>query len=116
MLKMENQSSPIESLLDRAKDYFETRLDLLKLKAVDKTSTIVSTFIAKTAIILLVFFFIFFLNIGIALLIGDLLGKSYYGFFIVAGIYGITGLVLHLGKEKIIKRPISDAIIKHMVD
>src|SRR5687768_9734786 len=113
---MENQPSALEALLEKVKSYVETRIDLIKLKAVDKASTIVSTVVARIVIVVLVFFFIFLLNIGIALFLGDLLGKSYYGFFIVAGFYGITGLVLYLGKDKILKRPVSDAVIKNMLD
>ncbi len=113
---MENQASPVESLLERIKTYVETRIDLLKLKAVDKASVVVASVVAKIAIVVMVFFFFLLLNIGIALWLGDLLGKSYYGFFIVAGFYGITGLVLHFGKDKLVKRPISDAIVKNMLD
>lgn len=113
---MENQTSPLETLFEKIKSYVETRIDLVKLKAIDKSSTIIATMIAKIVVILMLFFFIFFLNVGIALLLGDLLGKSYYGFFIVAGFYGITGLVFHWSKEKILKTPITNAIVKDMID
>jgi hypothetical protein len=113
---MEHQQSPFEGLLDRVKSYVETRIDLIKLKAVDKASGIISNVVATTVVVVFAFLFFLLLNIGIALLLGDLLGKSYYGFFIVAGFYGITGLVLHFKKDKMVKRPVSDAIIKNMLD
>ncbi len=113
---MGNQSIPFESLLEKVKSYIETRLDLAKLKAIDKSSTVIAHMIAKVIVFSMLMFFIFFLTIGIALLLGELLGKSYYGFLIVAGVYGITGLVFHLSKDKLLKKPITDAIVKDMID
>ncbi len=78
---METQSSTVESLIDRVKIYVETRIDLLRLKAIDKSSSFLSLLISMLVVILIFFIAILMLFIGIALLIGDLLGNSYYGFF-----------------------------------
>jgi hypothetical protein len=51
------------------------------------------------------------LNLGVALWLGELLGKSYYGFFIVAAFYLLAGLVLHFFLQRWIRKPISDLII-----
>jgi len=51
-------------------------------------------------------------NIGIALYLGELLGKMYYGFFIVAAFYLIGGIVFHLFMHKWIKKPLSELINK----
>ena len=101
----------IESLFTQTKDYVDNRLELFKLQAIDKSSKITSSIAA--GITLFVVFFIFFviLNIGIALLIGDLVGKSYLGFLIWAGFYLIVGLVIMSKKNKIFKGPISGMII-----
>ena len=56
--------------------------------------------------------FILILNIGIALLLGEWFGKSYYGFFIVAAFYLLAGIVLHFFLHKWIKELISAVIIK----
>jgi hypothetical protein len=50
------------------------------------------------------------------LLIGSLLGKAFYGFFIVALIYLIIGLILFSGRQKILKAPISNKLIKQLMD
>jgi len=102
----------IESLFTQTKDYVDNRLELFKLKFIDKSSSIASS--AVSGITLFVIFFIFFviLNIGIALLIGDLVGKSYLGFLIWAGFYLIVGLVIMFSRNKIFKGPISGAIIR----
>jgi hypothetical protein len=101
----------IESLFSQTKDYIDNRLELYKLKMVDKTSGVASSIIS--VVVLFVVFFIFFviLNIGIALLIGDLVGKSYLGFLILAAFYAIVGLVLFFKRDKIFKTPVTRLII-----
>lgn len=115
-IDMENQSTPVESLVDRVKSYVETRIDLLRLKAIDKSSSFLSFFISLIVVILISFISVILLSVGIALLLGDLLGKLYYGFFIVAGFYLITGLVLYSLREKWLKAPIADSMIKKLMD
>lgn len=115
-LAMENQSSPVESLIDRVKSYVETRIDLLRLKAIDKSSSLLSMLISLFIVILFAFLAFILLNVGIALLLGDLLGKSYYGFFIVGGFYIITGLVIFKFHDKWIKTPIANSMIKKLMD
>jgi hypothetical protein len=102
----------IESLFTQTKDYVDNRLELFKLKFIDKASGIASS--VASGITLFVVFFIFFviLNIGIALAIGDLVGRSYLGFLIWAGFYLIVGLVVFFKREKIFKGPISGIIIR----
>jgi hypothetical protein len=101
----------IESLFSQSKDYIDTRLELYKLKLVDKTSGVASSIIS--GVVLFVIFFIFFivLNIGIALLIGDLVGKSYLGFLILAVLYAIVGFIIFSKRDKIFKDPVTKLII-----
>lgn len=115
-MEIENQSSPVESLIDRVKSYVETRIDLLRLKAIDKSSSFLSLLISMVVVILVSFISLIMLSVGIALLLGDWLGKSYYGFFIVAGFYLIAGLVLYSLREKWLKSPIANSMIKNLMD
>ncbi len=113
---MENQTTAIESLWDRVRDYIETRIELLKLKSVDKAAGLVSGLVTRIILVIILIIFIALLNIGVALWLGDLLGEYYYGFFAVAGFYAITGLILYLGRRKWIKGPISNMMIKKLMD
>lgn len=108
---MEASPNHFESLLFKARDYAETRADLLKLKVADKTSeTIAET---TTTIVFLLFFAFFLLlfSTGLALLLGEWLGKTYYGFFVVAGLYGIAGVIFHVNRNKLVKTPVNNFII-----
>lgn len=116
---MENQATeatPVEALIDSAKSYAETRFDLLKLKTIDKSSSFLSLVIALLVVILIGFIALMLLSVGIALLLGHWLGGSFYGFFIVAVLYLITGLVLYSNREKLLKSPLANAMIKNLLD
>lgn len=104
----------IESLISKSHDYVETRLDLFKLKMVDKSTEVASAIASGIAlfVIALIFFIVF--NIGLALLIGDLLGKSYWGFFILAVFYALMGVIIFKTKNKIIKAPILGILLKKL--
>ena len=115
-MEMENQTTPVESLIDSVKSYVETRIDLLRLKAIDKSSSFLSLLISMIVVILIGFISLMLLSVGIALLLGEWLGRSYYGFFIVAGLYLITGLVLYSSRDKLLKSPIANSMIKKLMD
>ena len=113
---MENQTTSVESLLEKIRNYVETRLDLLKLKAIDKSAGVLSAFVSMLIIILILFICIILLNVGLALLIGECLGKAWYGFFIMAGVNALAGLVLYLARNKWVKTPMSNSLIKNLLD
>ena len=50
---MEDKTNIFESLLERASDYGKTSYELVKLKAVDKTSDVVSSFIPHTVVFIM---------------------------------------------------------------
>ena len=84
MKVMEENANLLETLLERASEYGKTSIELARLKALDKTTEIVSSVIPLSVVILLVASSLLFLNLGLAFWLGEVLGKIYYGFFIVA--------------------------------
>jgi hypothetical protein len=113
---MENQTNSIESLFGKTRSYIETSLDLLKLKAIDKSSSFISVIITYLVVFIIVGCFFILLNIGLALLIGRLLGESYYGFFILAVLYAVIGMILLKNRNKWVKTPVVNMLIKEMHD
>jgi len=112
---MESVSNHIESLFAKAGDYAETRAKLLKLKVADKASDTVSDAASMLVVWIFAIFFLLIFSVGLALLVGELLGKNYYGFFIVAGIYGIAGIIFRVNKIRFIKTPVSNFIISKIL-
>lgn len=112
---MDDKTTSVEVLLERAQAYTRTSIQLFKLKATEKLAEVVSN-IASNLVILVIFILFFVnLNIGIALLIGDLLGKPWLGFAIISGGYAIIGFIVYLFRESWIKQPVSDSIIAQML-
>jgi hypothetical protein len=112
---MDEKADLFETLIDRATDYGKTSFELVKLKALDKSTDIVSSIVPGTILILLVSTFFLFLNLGIALWLGEVLGKMFYGFFVVAGFYVLVSLIIHFFLNKWIKRVVGDYFIKRML-
>ena len=112
---MEDKAMSLEVLLERAEEFSKTSIKLIKLKAIDKTAELISSLISWMVVITVVALFFMILNIGIALWIGELLGKSYYGFFIIAAFYAIVGIMFQLFSIQWIKKPISNSIVSQML-
>lgn len=108
---METPTRSIETLVERVEQYGKSSIELYRLKAINSSAEVISSLSEKLAIITFFTLFFLILNIGLALWIGDLLGKSYFGFFIVAGFYAIVGTVLYAYRDKWIKIPVKNSII-----
>ncbi len=112
---MEENKKLIESLLEKAIEYSKTSYELAKLKALDKTSDVVSSFIPQALAFVLIASFMIFLNLGLAFWLGKILGEIYFGFFVVAAFYLVLGVVFHFFMSKSLKKYICNAFIKKML-
>ena len=113
---MENETSFFEPLLERVEAYRKTSYELFKLEAAEKTVNIVSTVFSRSIAIFFLSIFIVFISIGVSLWLGDMLGKMYYGFFCIAGFYGIVGCFLYFFKHNEIKKSAGNSMVKHMLN
>lgn len=106
----------MEAIFQRAGEYLETRMELVRLKTISKSSQVLSHLLTRILLgaITLLFFLLF--NIGLALWIGDAWGKLYYGFFLLAGIYAIAGIIFYILRDRFIQEPISNLIISKFLD
>ena len=112
---MGNNTSTIETLFERAEDYTRTTVELMKLQAVDKTADVASSMVSRLTVSIVFVMFAFLVNIGLSLWIGEILGKAYYGFFIVSSFYLLISILLYLFKDPWIKMPVSNFIIVRML-
>jgi hypothetical protein len=77
----------------------------------ETTTIVVTSLISALSVIVTISLFVLVLSLGVALWLGDLLGKPYYGFFIVAAFYLLAALVMHFFLSKWIRTLISGLII-----
>ncbi len=112
---MKDNIELIELLFTRVVEYSKTSFDLLKLKALEKASDVISSLAVHIIIIFLIASFMFFLNLGFAFWLGDILGNTCYGFFAVSAFYGFIGIILHLFLHKTLKERLRNYVIRQLL-
>ncbi len=108
----DNHQNSKDSIIDKAKDYIETRIELLKLTLIEKGVRILANSITGISLFLILFFTILFASFGLGFYLSEVIGNTFAGFFIVAGIYLLLALLIYVLKDKVINKKIMDAAIK----
>lgn len=91
-----------EELFEKAKLLGRTKLELYKLKAIDKASDIFATIATGALMIVVLIFLLAMLSTAVALYLGEVLGKIHYGFFAVAGIYAVIAILVIAFKKTLL--------------
>jgi hypothetical protein len=112
---MEDQQNDIDILLSDAGDFIETRTTLWKLKAIESFVDVSGELVAGMGLIVISSFVVIIFSIGLALLIGDWLGKGAYGFFIIGGIYSILAIIIYARRGRWLKGPFSNMLIRKIL-
>ena len=105
----------IETLIKKSGEYLDTKLELTKLKAINTSSDVLSNMVYLIVKILIIFLFVGFVSVALAMLIGKTLGDYYYGFLIVGGFYLIVLLIIYVQRKKWIKGPVANSLINKML-
>jgi hypothetical protein len=113
---METSAGLIKDLYEKVEEYGLTTFELAKLKGLQTTTIILTALIAKMSAVVVFTLFFLVLSIGVAMWLGELMGKMYYGFFIIAGFYLLIGLLSNFFLHRILKRPIGNLIIKQVLN
>lgn len=113
---MEKSTTSVEDLFEKLKDYIDTRVDLFKLKSIDKVSRFFSGLVAALVLLIVAQLVLVCITIALALLLGAWLGNTYLGFFVIAGIYIIIGLILYSSRDRFLRKPISNKLLKELLD
>jgi hypothetical protein len=105
----------MEPLLEKVGQFGQLNIDLIKYKILDKMADLISSFIARFILLLMISIFAVFLSIAAALWLGEILGKDYYGFLVVTGFYGMVSIfILYL--QQAIKQKMNNWIITKMLN
>lgn len=103
-----------EELISQLKNYINTEIELVKLTFAEKVSKIFSQFIAVLLVGVIFLFFIIFFSVALGYLLGQWLGQMWIGFLIIAVLYLLIGIITWLLREKLIRIPIMNAIIRQL--
>ena len=108
----EEKPSPVEELINSLKEYFNIQKKLLKLEAAEKASEFFAEVVSLILIFGLFFAVFFFLSFALAYALSDYFGSTYLGFASVAGLYLLLAVILLAGKERLLKTPLMNNMIK----
>lgn len=106
------ERNKIEKMFTDIKDYAETRFDIIVLNIQDKATGLISSIASAVILGTLGLIALMFISIGGAWYLGEYLQSPSIGFFSVAGFYLLLTLLLFVNREKWIKLPIINAILK----
>lgn len=111
---MEKTFAKAEELVDSVKEYINNRIDAVKLSAAEKASAIAANMLAGIFVALILFLFIIFGGVALALVLGVWLGKMWLGFLLVAGFYLLLAIIIWAARGRIIRLPVMNALIKQL--
>lgn len=106
------EKNKLEQLFFDMKEYAETRFDIAVLNVQDKVAEVLSSMASAIVAVVFLVFIIFFISVGAAWWIGQALENPAAGFFCIAGFYLLVAIVVLMNKEKWIKLPIINALLK----
>ena len=109
---MEEQDIDPEKLVEKVKEYVHVRKELTILNAVDKGSQLFAGLITDGLVLILAVLAFLFASLALGFFLSEVLGNSYAGFLIVAGIYLLAALILNSIKEKYLEKRIINVIIE----
>jgi cytochrome c biogenesis protein CcdA len=113
---MEAKIALTKPLFNSAEVYGKTKSELLKIKPANKPVSVVSGFAPRGMVFFFTAMFIFTFNIALALWLGELLGKAYYGFFLVATLYAIICGILHFLMHDWMRNHFGNSIVTQLLD
>jgi len=98
-----------------AKEYLETRLDLIKLQAAGKLSRALGLFFSLILAFLLFFFVVVFLGMVVGFWIGEMTHSYTIGFSCSAGLFVFLLAIMLLFRKSLIQKPLSNMIITELM-
>lgn len=113
---MAEEFRKVESLIDRFKEYVNTRVAQLKLSMAEKVSKTAAALIAILLAALVFFLFLVLLSTGAAILIGKWLNHLWLGFAIMAFVVLIITLLIWKLRHKWLQIPLMNVLLATMFD
>lgn len=91
----------LDKLVNTLTGYVETRIELLKIDVKEGLSIAITKLIVVSLLSLFGFFIVFFVFLGVAALLNEVLDSAYWGYFISAGFFTLALLFVVILREKI---------------
>jgi DMSO/TMAO reductase YedYZ heme-binding membrane subunit len=112
----ENREKGIAAIFSDAKDYIDTRMEYLRLSAVEKGSKIFADLVTNATVIICFILAFLFGTFTLALFLSDILGSYTRGFGCVAAIYLVLSIIVYLIKDKYLEPGLINLFIRKYFD
>jgi len=112
---MDDNLKLLSALFDKAVEYCKTSYELVKLKALEAVTDVIASILTDILFYIIVAVFMIFVSMGVAFWLGEIMGKIFYGFFIVAAFYGVVVIVLHFLMRKTVNKGMGDYVVKKIL-
>ena len=108
---MENAFAKVSDLAGTFKEYIHVKAEALKVQAIDRSSLLISNLVALLVAAIVFFCFIIFTGVGLAILIGELIGYVWAGYLIVGVVYLVMALFIWIERGRLIRVPVINMMI-----
>ena len=98
---MEEQKFSFTGSFQKTKEYLDTQLEIIKLKAISKSSRIVGAIVLDISKLMIAMAIIFFWSLALGFWLGELLGSYSLGFLATGGIFLIILLIVRAIEPKL---------------
>jgi hypothetical protein len=113
---MEQLKAKAEHLTEHVKEYVETYFKLGVIKITDKATGFAAVSIMGILVCFLSLCILFFLGIGVALWLGEVMNNLKAGYFIVAGFYILVTVILIASRESLLFPFVRNFIIRKVYE
>jgi len=100
-----------EALAEDFKEYLSTRIALIKLETLNKSSDIGADVVSRVIVSTAAIFSLLFVSLWLSLYLSTVLNIPYIGFLLVGAFYALVFLVLLIGRKSMLEKPIRNTII-----
>ncbi len=111
---MHEEINKIEETAEHFKRYLNAKVSQIKLSVAERFSDMLSVLIAKALAGFVFFFFILFASLAAADGLADYFGKTWMGFLVVGGFYFLLGLLIWFARERLLRIPIMNGILRRL--
>lgn len=91
----------LDKLISTLTGYIETRIELLKIDIKEGLTVVITKLVLGAILVLLGFFVLLFVFLGISSVLNVALNSHYWGYLIVAAFFTIVLLIVLASREKI---------------
>ncbi|MDR2285450.1 MAG: hypothetical protein LBE37_19715 [Sphingobacterium sp.] len=98
---MSDQNFSFSGSFQKAKEYVDTQVELLKLKTIARMGRVIGTLVLDATKLLLTLIVVFFLSLALGFFLGELLGSNALGFLLTGAIFFVILLIIRAFEPKL---------------